>query len=449
MAPVPDLAIIGGGFAGTSLALQARLARPDWRVLLFEPAEPGPGLAYSTLEPGHLLNVPAAGMSLFPDRPAHFAEWLAARPDAPRAAPGEPVFAPRRLYGRYLSEQFRAAEGPMLRHVALPVSRLERTGGGFVLRAGEETWRAGRVALAVGGFAAPGGAPPPMFSNPWDPAALRGIDPDAPVLLLGLGLTAVDMLVSLREGGHRGPVLGLSRHGWLPLPHLPRAAPPVAVELPQGCGPLEALRRIRQAQREAAGQGQPWQAVMDGVRPQVQRLWQDWDLAARRRFLRHGRSAWNLHRHRVAPSIGAFLAKQRATGGLEVVAGRLLSWRTAASGAEVVIGRRGGGELRREVGRIIQCIGPDGASAWRQGAPVAGLMERGVVEVEPLGLGLRVAPSGQIADAAGSVVPGLAAIGPLTRGMLWEITAVPEIRAQAAAALAGPLAEPIDPDEEW
>ncbi|MCI0756288.1 FAD/NAD(P)-binding protein [Teichococcus vastitatis] len=149
------------------------------------------------------------------------------------------------------------------------------------------------------------------------------------------------------------------------------------------------------------------------------------------------RSLWNLHRHRVAPQIGDFLAEQRRSGGLEVMAGRLLSWSDAMGGAEVVIRRRGGGQLRRQVARIIQCVGPDGVSTWRQTAPMLQLLGEGLALVEPLGLGLQARADGQGMGAAGNIVPGFAVVGPLTRGLLWEITAVPEIRAQAAAALSG------------
>jgi uncharacterized NAD(P)/FAD-binding protein YdhS len=206
----------------------------------------------------------------------------------------------------------------------------------------------------------------------------------------------------------------------LPLSHLPRAVPPVPVDLPEGVGLPAALHRIREAARTALTQDQPWQAVLDGVRPQVQRLWGGWDVSVRARFLRHARSLWNLHRHRVAPQIGDFLAEQRRSGGLEVMAGRLLPWSDAMGGAEVVIRRHGGGQLRRQVARIIQCVGPDGASTWRQTAPVPQLLG------EPLGLGLQARADGQAMGAAGNIVPGFAGVGPLTRGLLWEITAVPE-----------------------
>ncbi|MCI0756289.1 hypothetical protein [Teichococcus vastitatis] len=92
---------------------------------------------------------------------------------------------------------------------------------------------------------------------------MQDLAPDAPVRLVGPGLTAVDVLISLRWHGHHGSVLGLLRQGWLPLSHLPRAVPPVSVDLPEGVGLPAALRRIREAARTALAHGQPWQAVLD------------------------------------------------------------------------------------------------------------------------------------------------------------------------------------------
>lgn len=424
------VAILGGGFSGVALALQLRGRA---RVVLYEPGAPGPGLAYGTAEPAHLLNVPAMGMSLFPDRPGHFAEWLGV-PASP------PVFAPRATYGRYLREQWRAAAAadPALEHRAQAVTALTpRAGGGLLVTdaaGGQEV--VDEVVLAVGGFAAgPGaGAPPLCWGDPWDPDAVRGLAPEAPVLLVGQGLTMVDVLLALREQGHRGPVLAISRHGWRPLSHVTGAFPPPRpVELPEGEGVLALWRRVRAAARQAMAEGQSWQAVLDGVRPQVQRIWQGWPAAERARFQRHARSAWNLHRHRLAPEVAARLAEALESGALQGMAARLLRWEPEGEGVRATLRRRGGGEAVRHVARIILCTGPEGGQAWKRAEPLLGLLTDGRLAPDALQLGLATDAANRALDAAGQPVPGLSVLGPLTRGRLWEVTAVPEIRAQAAA----------------
>jgi uncharacterized NAD(P)/FAD-binding protein YdhS len=191
----------------------------------------------------------------------------------------------------------------------------------------------------------------------------------------------------------------------------------------------------------AAAAGQPWQAVADGLRPHLQRIWQGWTRQQRATFLRHGRTLWNLHRHRLAPSVGRILAEERASGRLETLAARLGDWKPAPDGGVIATLRlRGGGERALPVARIILCVGPDSGSGWREAPPVPALVEAGLARIDPLGLGLLAAPDGRLLDAAGQPVPGLRAIGALTRNALWEITAVPEIRAQASAMAAALLA---------
>ena len=61
------------------------------------------------------------------------------------------------------------------------------------------------------------------------------------------------------------------------------------------------------------------------------------------------------------------------------------------------------------------------------------LVGRGVVTPDPLRLGVSCTPQGEVLDVSGQVVPGLFVVGPPRKGTLYETTAVPEIRAQAAA----------------
>lgn len=439
---LPVVAVVGGGFAGTALALRLQGAA---RVLLFEPGAPGPGLAYGTASPEHLLNVPAGGMSLWPERPGDFAEWLARQADAP-AAPegGGPIFAPRPFYGRYLREAWQAAAGApggTLTHLPRRVVAVEpAAGGGFHLRdeaGGRHMAR--QVVLALGGFAGGPGAPPRLIGHPWEAGALEGLAPGETVLLVGTGLTMADMVLSLRRRGHHGKVVAVSRHGWLPLPHVPGPLPPPwTVELPEGGmpGPLALLRLLRAEAAKAEAAGVPWQAVPDGIRPHVRAIWQSWGVEERGRFLRHAASLWNLHRHRLAPEVFASLAEERGQGGLEVLAGRLDSWQPEREGAEAILRLRGGGLRALRCGRILLCTGPSGSQAWAANPPVPMMVERGMLR--PDGLGLSVSPAGAALDGEGREVPGLYVLGPLGRGTLWEITAVPEIRAQA-----GRLAEMI------
>src|SRR4051812_12829712 len=92
------VAIVGAGASGTLTAVALARAAPHVRVVLVDDRSHGVGVAYSTSDEQHRLNVPACGMSALADDGAHFVRWLAASGyDA-----GERDFVPRAWYGRYL-----------------------------------------------------------------------------------------------------------------------------------------------------------------------------------------------------------------------------------------------------------------------------------------------------------------------------------------------------------
>src|SRR5882757_6529297 len=98
----PRVVVVGGGAAGTITAVHLmRAARGRLEVILLDrDGKFGPGLAYGTDDPLHLLNVPAERMGAVAGRPDHFLAWLGGRGSQTAGA----EFLPRGLYGRYLAE---------------------------------------------------------------------------------------------------------------------------------------------------------------------------------------------------------------------------------------------------------------------------------------------------------------------------------------------------------
>lgn len=433
------VAVIGAGFSGSLLAIH--LARAGRDVLLIERnGEPGRGLAYGTEDPLHLLNVPAQGMSAFAEEPGHFLEWLmrqdqaALGPLCPAALPT--AFAPRKLYGRYIQANLAATPGiTRLAGEVSDVLPLAEGGYGIRMAGGGGPVEVSAVALCLGNPPpSQRHAPPWIFGNPWEAGALDGLSPEDDLLLVGTGLTMADLATTLLKArGHRGVIHAVSRRGWLPLPHAtPMAAPIPAPELREGAGPRHIAQAMRGAAAQALARGLPWQAALDGFRPQIQRAWRGMSGPERARFLRHARTPWNLHRHRVAPEVGRLLGEAVAAGRLCVRAGRLDRWRPGPDGVEAVIRRPGGGEEELAVARIILCTGADTGPDWLATQPLCGLRDRGLLRGDGLGLGLDVDPDSLRAlGADGRPVRGLYVVGPATRAALWEATAVPELRLQA------------------
>lgn len=447
------VAVIGGGFAGAMVAANLlRLARTPLRVLLFERHhEAGRGVAYGTSLPDHLLNVPAGRMGAWPDQVDHFLRWAEARAGQEgvpaRIAPAD--FLPRPLFGRYVGEvladaERQAAPGVRLERVAGDVVDLEETDAPARLTLSDgRRYEAQRVVLALGNL--PGEYPirkplpfyhgPRYVHQPWARGALAGIAPDADVLLVGAGLTAVDMILALRRGGHRGVIHALSRRGLRPLAHKPGAPyPDFLAGEPRPATVRGVVRRLRAEVRAAARAGADWRAVVDAIRPHTQALWQGFPPEEKARFMRHVRPFWEVLRHRIAPQVAAEVEAWAAAGSVRYHAGRLETLEETAEDARAVFRARGSAERRTlRVAKVINCTGPRTDYSKYQHPLLVNLLARGLIDHDPLALGIHALPDGTVLRYRGGPTGWLYTLGAPLKGLLWECTAVPELRVQARA----------------
>ena len=452
------VAVVGGGCSGV-LVTREILRRTDDDVVLIEPGVPGGGVAYGAARPWHLLNSRAGAMSADPDDATQFVRWAAAqgRPTGPDD------FLPRREYGRYLRavlDEAVADHPGRFAHHRDHVTRVRPDDTGCTLKlGGGGTVRADHVVLALGSPAGahPTAVPPALYGHPgyvgdpWRPGALAGVPDDAPVLLIGTGLTAVDVALTLAASGRRAPLTAVSRRGRLPLAHTPASAPAdVPPFLDAARSDCDSLRDLIRRVRAHAGQASDWRAVVDGLRPYLDDLWSALRPDQQDSFLRHLARHWECHRHRMAPSVAARIDDLRADGTLRIRAGGV-RWVGAAGEPSA----RGAGDLLADLGdgvprrfaAVVNCAGP-GRLPESAGPLVGGLLNDGTARVGPHGLGLDIDGAGRVVGAAGTAHPRLWVVGALRRGARWETTAVPEIRAQAHRlvadladfALRGPVA---------
>lgn len=427
-APTPlPIVIIGGGFSGAMLA--ARLAeRGQASILIERQGEAGPGLAYSTAQDAHRLNVRVGRMSAVADRPQDFIDWLTTHhPD--QADPNG--FAPRRLYGHYLRERLAAVERAcpgLVRRISGEATAVE--GCAALLSDGRRI--SGRaVVLATGNPAprtTPKGQSPRILSDPWAVGALAPIQPDDAVLILGAGLTMVDVVLALDAQGWRGQALALSRRGLLPRAHGPHHDAPVALPADALEGPLS--RRLSVARRLAATHG--WRGVMEGYRPITAALWRAATTKERARFLRHLRPWWDVHRHRIAPQVEARLNALIADDRLTVRAARI---REVSASADAVTGTIDPhtDQTPRTVSAawLIDCTGPGHDAA---ATPLtAALIASGRARLDPTRLGLDLDETGRVLHADGTPDLDLYVVGPPARAVFWETIAVPDIRQRIEA----------------
>jgi uncharacterized NAD(P)/FAD-binding protein YdhS len=413
---------VGGGAAGTLQALHLLKAGAGPVTLIERARQPGRGVAYSTRRPEHLLNVPARRMSAFADDPEHFTRWFAAR-----AGGNAEDYAPRMLYGDYLTE--------LLREAGVEVAAAEAVdvGEGRVLLANGGTIGADVVILAPGNFkpATPRGIDPEALGalwvdDPWAEGIADGLGRGDVVMLLGTGLTAVDAALTLEATGFAGRIVAMSRRGLAPRAHGPReplCAP--SEDLPPQC--VAMLRGVR-ARSAAIG----WRAAVYELRTVTQDLWGAASLDERRRFLRHLRPWWDVHRHKLAPAVGATIEAMQSAGRLAIAAGRLVYAEADGDRAAIRFRARGKEEIETlRVARIVNCTGPE-ANIARVGEPLlTALLESGRIRADVLKVGIEVDGDCRTIDAEGRASDTLYAIGPVTKGTFWESVAVPDIRDQA------------------
>jgi uncharacterized NAD(P)/FAD-binding protein YdhS len=441
------VAIVGCGFSGTMVALHlARLAGDSLRVLIFERGERlARGAAYGTSNPDHLLNVPARLMSAWPDEPDHFLNWLTRRDTA--YLPGS--FAPRALYGDYLDEQLqgvvRKGSSVIPCHADIHDLIPEPAGKFTLVDTTQLRFEADAVVLAMGNLAPqdPIVELDKLLSNniyvnhPWTGDPLRDLKAKDRLVLIGSGLTAVDLIIEALARESAGQITAISRHGLFPQAHLrapgaPYSLPPFDKRFPRRAATL--LRQIRIEVKQIEARGGDWRSVIDALRPEMQSLWKSMSAEEQRRFLRHLVAFWDVHRHRVAPEIHDRLERARRMGRLRLLAARITGVTEHEGGVHLVVRRRGHRSSESLFARrLINCTGP--ARDIRLGCPplISALLRRKIACADQLSMGLKVEDKGRMIRGDGSLHEAIFALGPVLKGQLWETTAVRELRQQAAA----------------
>ncbi len=452
-----NIAIIGGGIAGISVAIQLiQQAKTGMSLTVFDKSgQFGRGLAYQPRQVAHLLNVPAGKMSLDPKAPDDFLLWLARQPAFAADEPAvlAQAYLPRALFGDYVEQRWQEARNRAVQQgitlelrpqavtaldLANPKAPQLQSDGqwlsftALVLACGNELPHhpAGVLALTQH---------PAYVQNPWSDAWLAKLRPDSKVLILGNGLTMVDTLLSLRAAGLKTPVLSVSPHGYGMLPHRHPGLQlsQFSQALPQQASLRQLLRLFNRARHQVRRLGVSAEPLIDALRPHTQRYWQQFSTAEKTMFMRRLRHLWGVARHRVPLHLHDQLQQQRLYGLLEVHAGQVVQASAAGEQLNLQICSR----VHRDVAAqtfefqadlVMNCTGPEQDYRKLAGHPLQQAIVAGVLAAGPLGLGLAAdVTSLRLKNGNGAVYPAVYGIGSLLRGELWESTALHEIRQQA------------------
>ena len=224
-------------------------------------------------------------------------------------------FVPRKIYGDYLQSLLfwygKSSAASRIDSVQGKVLDVVPGAEGIaVVTEGQPTLEADKVVLATGN-PLPADLPlpegncehPRYLTSPWEITEDQLTDRHANVVLIGAGLTMIDLFLTLSALDWQGTIYAVSRTGLLPLSHFhgiayPDFPPPDPTTL--GLSGLANLMEDHCKQLRERGENPA--IVVDKLRPFTQRVWQNFTVEEKTRFCREYRTRWNVTRHPVLAS---------------------------------------------------------------------------------------------------------------------------------------------------
>jgi len=459
---VTAIVAVGGGYSGAAFAIHAsRVAPQPLEIVLVEPrARLGPGLAHSTEHPDHRLNAADSIHLLYLDDPDHFSTWLrtsgALTRDPEALAVNGRIYPRRSDFGAYVNAELARHQasnpsGSVIRHVRRRAVRIETAPAGFRIRLDDGTTLEADACVLAPGQGGPNlpavlrGAAghPDLVVDPWGHGALRRVERDRAVLILGTGLTAADVVAALVARGHRGRIEAVSRHGLRPTTHSPFAPTlprlhGLMQEVPDFVarhGVPDTVRGIVRALRSDIAGLDParasWHAPFDEMRDAAHVLWPHLAPVEQRRFLRHLKLWYDVHRFRIPPQTARIVQRALDAGALAFLAARTLAVESGPGGFEVVLQERAGAQTRTATyATLVNCTGFDGRLAAATDPVLRQMAADGLLQPSPSGLGVAVDAHSRAFGTDGVPHPKLHVVGPLTAGSIGEAASVPVITRQ-------------------
>ena len=445
-----SVVIAGGGFCGVMTLINLiDQSKNKINITLVNKGYPlARGIAYKTYSDLHLLNVETRNMSAFHDCPDHFLLWCLNHKNIDFQKEELPfTYLPRNLYGKYLEEIFEEKTKNIPENITLQiindeVTDIEKNNSRLIVKTLSGKNIAADKFLLATGNCEPG---PPMlndkaflksknyFSNPWTEKAVIEIEEDQTVLIIGAGLTMVDVIIGLREKNFTGKIIALSPHGYKILPHRKLAPQPYILNELVPPYKLENLFRLFYKHiREARRRGLSGETVVDAIRLRTQEIWQHLSLDDKKKFMMHLRHLWGVARHRLPVDLHQQIQQLIKEEKLEIIAGRIREITETENGFEIKIRKRKDqSEKILKVKRIINCTGPE-TDIRKQKSPLfESLLKKRMIRPDAMNLGIETTSDGNVIDEKNIVSNQIFAIGSLLKGKLWESTAIPELRFQA------------------
>jgi len=448
-----EIAIIGAGFSGlmTAYHLIKEATGPLTIHLINEKETFGRGAAYRTSTLKHLLNVPAAKMSAMHDDPDHFLNWVYLQPaykTINKDLLGK-TFLPRKLYGNYIVSILDEAikhkrEDTTVNIIHDRAINIDQDHSRYYVQFGSSAPLAADYVVLATGNEAPSNPPIPneafykskaYVKDPWLTDVTKLVKQDQYILIIGNGLTMVDVIISIMETGYKGKIHTLSPTGFTVIPHRHNH-----IEYKDFINEIKEPYRLDELFtighkhfRMLHKIGVSVEPIVDSLRPITQKIWQSWTQQERETFVRDVKSLWNKIRHRLAPHLYDYIQRLRVRGNLKVHKAKLVDIKEDANGIIVhYLSKHTQTEKTLPVGLVINCTGPHTNITRSEDPLLQALVAKGMIQPDSLRIGMDVTDQWTLRDNSGKENPTLYTIGGNLRGLLWETTAVPELKSQTA-----------------
>lgn len=448
------IAIIGGGFSGTMLCthLVRNTAGPMELILINERDVLNTGIAYDPYSEKFLLNVITFRMSAFPADPDHFLNWVMLR-DHFKGKERELIgksYLPRKLYGEYLKDIWeetlrQAKENQVIVTVInSAVTDISHSKDFTELILKDGTSIKAQYGVIASGNHVPGNPQikssfftesANYFQNPWHRHSVSDLNSNKPVLIIGNGLTMVDTVMGLLEQGFSGQIISISPNGFNILPHRPNglAYTKLVEEIDSSTSLYQLVKLFNKHKKLVRQYGLSAEPIIDSLRPLTQKIWINLTIREKRVFMARLRHLWGVARHRIPLNIHDKLQQLRIDGHLQIYSGRLIDIiENQGEISATFFDKKQRREVQIQVSRVINCTGPETDLSKLEDNYLKNGLLKGLLSQDELKLGINADPNTfEVINSLGFVESGLFTLGSNLKGILWESTAVSEIRVQA------------------
>jgi uncharacterized NAD(P)/FAD-binding protein YdhS len=272
------------------------------------------------------------------------------------------------------------------------------------------------------------------FQNPWSEDSVKNPDTGKPILIIGSGLTMVDTVIGLIENNFPNSIYSISPNGFNILPHLHPGLKYIRLleEIPASASLYDVVKLFNKHMKLVRKFGISAEPVIDSLRPVTQKLWQSFSEKEKKFFMKNLRHLWGVARHRIPLHIHERLQNLRTGRKLEIISGRIINITEGSQGIIADYFDKKQGVVNQIcVGRVINCTGPETDLLKTENNFLKNLLLKGEIAQDGLKLGINADPvTFRVLNSIGEKQENLYTIGSNLKGVLWESTAVNELRTQ-------------------